>query len=682
MIFVTVASQRDNLGDSLLRRPLIRAAQSEGRCHVFVGDGADDWTNLGLRAEDIRYTSRLRWLLALVRSAAVRRTSLLLNAGELLPNARFRITRGLMLPVIALIKVRGGALIHAGFGLRDPHAKASRLTRVTASMGAVTSWRDEASRAAVGNGTVAPDWALAEGPSPDVLFERHSAPSAERVLALSLRGDRELPTQAWLDEVKRVAAEELSAKIIVICQVRRDSDRSEWLARELGAEIIPWLPGVDHSAQEARVRAAYRRATWVASDRLHAVIIALTEGAVPLDLVPDSAGKVSRALAVVDLALCPADHAATRLAVDQADIRKAVASAKVRLSAVTTAIRHAIQGAQTRKIRVLHSTTAPDRTTRYARHMAATEEVGIRPVFLSWYRVLFGRFDVLHVHWPEHFVPGGPGWRQRIARIRAGILILRASRRGKHVVRTVHNLTPHDMNTFTRGHRQREKLDHITEAEIHLVSGDPQVAPNSHVYLVPHGSYREPYAGLRVDRPVGGRVVHFGRLEEYKGIPELLMAMQQSVVSELRIVGAPANRLVTATIREAAASDTRITHRLGFVPDQELALEISRAELCVFPYRELHSSGAILVALSLNRPILVPRTPTTEMLQNEVGTGWVRIYDVLSSEELEAAAHWAADRLMRSTRPDLGDRSWQKVRDRHTRIIRTLIGNTYPTDQT
>ncbi|WP_135849752.1 glycosyltransferase [Serinibacter arcticus] len=674
MIFISVASQRDNLGDSLLRRPLIAAGQACGTCHVYVGEGAEDWTNLGLRSVDRLYTDRRKWMFALARSAVLRRTTLLLNAGELLPDRRFLVSRALLLPVILASRARGGRLIHAGFGLRDPNAKVPAIARLIASLSDVATWRDEASRSAAGIGTVAPDWAFGEGASPEHVSERHHEQSDRRVLALSLRGDRPPPPAAWLDEVRRVVSEDLDATVVVVVQVRRDGDRNAWLAKELGAELIDWPEEADHAEQERRVRSVYSRATWIGSNRLHAVIMAVTEGAVPLDLVPDQSQKVPRALAVVDLALLPAQGARERVKADQTDVRGALASGRKRLTGLATAISRVSGGKRRRRYRVLHTVSAPDRTTRYARHMAATEDYEVRPVFLSWRNALTRPVDAVHVHWPEHLVPAGSSVRARHDRALAAALIRRIQREKIPVIRTVHNLTPHQETGDRTGAHLREALTALTRAEIHLVPNDPQVSAGS-VHLVPHGSYREPYADVVGGSPLPARVLHFGRIEGYKGVPELLAAAAESEVGELRIVGSPSDRDVSREVIRAAEADGRVTYQFGFVPDVDLAREIGEASLCVFPYRELHSSGAILVALSLSRPILVPRTTTTEALQGEVGSQWVRIYESLDGAELDAALRWSHEALSTGSRPDLSDRSWQLIRERHKHVTLSVVGS-------
>lgn len=671
MIFISVASQRDNLGDSILRRPMVRSASGAGPRHIFVGSGAEDWTNLEVQAGDVLYTRRSRWMFALARSAAVRRTSLLLNSGELLPDRRFVLVRALLLPAILAIKLRGGALIHAGFGVREPNKRLPLIARVVLRCSDIVSWRDEASRAIAGIGTVVPDWALSDGPTPETLKDRHEV-DQDRVIALSLRGDRAAPSEEWLHQIRHIAENELDARLVVVCQVRKDATRAAWLAERTGAELINWPDEVDHGSHETTVRETYGRASWIVSDRLHSVLVALSEGAVPLDVMSSNSPKVLRNLAVIGLRPFASEGAAQRLSRDREQVRVAIHSARARLTEQSVAIDGALRGNLLRKLTVLHTISPPDCTTRYARHMASTEDFDITPKFVSWASILMSGVDAIHVHWPEHFVPAGTDLRSRLMRLRARLIWRHVMSRRIPVIRTLHNLAPHTGLKDARGRRLRSEIDAATVAEIHLVP-EPGAVTNGAVHAIPHGDYRDPYADLDRESVTPGRVLFFGRIAAYKGISELISASKFSSLSELRFVGDVQDPTSRDEIREATRVDDRLSYRFGFVPDRDLALEITAAALCVFPYRELHSSGAVLVALSLDRPVLVPRTRTTESLLDEVGDSWVMIYDHLDQSALDKALKWSnLDRTLQF-RPSLHARSWQKVRERHSAVVRQVV---------
>jgi beta-1,4-mannosyltransferase len=134
------------------------------------------------------------------------------------------------------------------------------------------------------------------------------------------------------------------------------------------------------------------------------------------------------------------------------------------------------------------------------------------------------------------------------------------------------------------------------------------------------------------------------------------------VTQTLRIVGNPASDGMRAKVQAACDADPRINALLRYVDDDLLAREIGEAQLVVLPYRQMHNSGALLLALSLARPVLVPWSEANVRLAEEVGSGWVRLYpDVLSAQAL-------ADALRIPTPPglpDLSRRDWPELGLQH-----------------
>lgn len=98
----------------------------------------------------------------------------------------------------------------------------------------------------------------------------------------------------------RALAETLGLSIVAVAQIRRDGPLAVELADELGGEALEW-DGPDHAAQEAKLRSVYRRSRLVVSDRLHAAVIGLTEGALPLVLADSPTAKASRTLEAVGI---------------------------------------------------------------------------------------------------------------------------------------------------------------------------------------------------------------------------------------------------------------------------------------------------------------------------------------------------------------------------------------------
>lgn len=316
---------------------------------------------------------------------------------------------------------------------------------------------------------------------------------------------------------------------------------------------------------------------------------------------------------------------------------------------------------------------------------------GLRPhvsiTGLSWGRALTGRVDVFHVHWPELLLQARTPGRRRLRRALLRVLLLKWRLQHTAIVRTLHNTQSHealpsaDRALLGRLDRQTSlwiRLTPLTDPPAAALDRLPPAAALP-VRTIAHGHYREWFAGAEVRAPVPGRLLNFGLVRPYKGIPDLIAAFSATDDKEadmsLHIVGRASTALLGAEITQAATADPRILVTLGHASDQRLAAEIAEAELVVLPYRDMHNSGAALLALSLNCPILVPSNAVTEALRLEVGAGWVFTYPGAVSAEILAGALTGARRDRAADAPDLSARSWEHVVTEHLAAYRTAIVN-------
>ena len=200
-----------------------------------------------------------------------------------------------LLPLLVALRLRGGRAIRAGVGTRNYASVPRALMRPSIALSDITLWRDVATAEYMGTGTVMPDLAFGEGA--DETLASFRSPSPERnALVVSLRGDeatRPYPSQAWVEAV-RAFADRHGLELWAVTQVRTDDERTAELAKDLGGFALRWDESVEHAEQERRLRALYARTAIVLSDRLHVVIAAFTEGAVPVGSPVGDSDKVSR----------------------------------------------------------------------------------------------------------------------------------------------------------------------------------------------------------------------------------------------------------------------------------------------------------------------------------------------------------------------------------------------------
>jgi beta-1,4-mannosyltransferase len=320
---------------------------------------------------------------------------------------------------------------------------------------------------------------------------------------------------------------------------------------------------------------------------------------------------------------------------------------------------------------VLHSLAPPDGTTKFVDQMVGSATPGIDVRTFTWGAALRGDHDVIHLHWPELLLRGRSPWHRFAKRQAMRLLLARASLRGIPIVRTLHNTDPHEDGPLAE-RRLLAKIDRRTD---HFIRLNPAtvVPSGASASTVLHGHYRDRFAEHPHAARVAGRILYFGIIRRYKGVDTLIEAFERMRPSEttLRIVGSPSPDL-RSEVEEAAARNPDITARLAFVDDDELVAEVTAADLVVLPYREMHNSGVLLVALSLGQRVLVPRSPSNTAIAAEVGPGWVLQYD----GDFDDDALGVGIRAMRSGppvgEPDLSGRDWATIGVQLEALYRSL----------
>jgi beta-1,4-mannosyltransferase len=173
-------------------------------------------------------------------------------------------------------------------------------------------------------------------------------------------------------------------------------------------------------------------------------------------------------------------------------------------------------------------------------------------------------------------------------------------------------------------------------------------------------------------------MLYFGIIRPYKGVENLIdkFAQMPGADARLRIVGKPQTDLLRDAIKAGASGDSRIELKLEFVPDTELAKLIEESAIVVLPYHEMHNSGAALLALSLDRPVLAPATAANVALRREVGERWLHLYDgpALETKDLEDAYAFLENGGP-FDRPNLSGRDWDRIGESHSAIYHGLAGN-------
>ena len=309
--------------------------------------------------------------------------------------------------------------------------------------------------------------------------------------------------------------------------------------------------------------------------------------------------------------------------------------------------------------------------------MEAETDAVVEDVSLA--RALSGGYDIWHVHWPDDFLSyRSPlqAWAYVLAEL---VLFAVARARGARLVWTVHDLGPHESyhpwlealfwRLFLPQVDGFVALSEAAREEAQQTFPELRSVPHA---VVPHGHYRPAYpepmprAAARSDLglPEAARVAAFvGRIRPYKNVPHLIDTFAQWDAPDARLVvaGNPSADTLATQIAAKAGADSRVTTDLRFIADREMVAVLSAADFVVLPYDDIMHSGTALLALSFDRPVLVPDRGAMSELKEQVGADWVRTYaGALTPEILSEAMSWA-ETTDRPSRAPLDDLDWPRL---------------------
>ncbi|QAY69515.1 glycosyltransferase family 4 protein [Xylanimonas protaetiae] len=324
----------------------------------------------------------------------------------------------------------------------------------------------------------------------------------------------------------------------------------------------------------------------------------------------------------------------------------------------------------------------------------AVQRRGVVVHDLSLRRLLTRHVDVVHLHWPDLTFLSSHRPLAVLVRLASFFAALGVARlRGTRLVWTAHNLASHETrSTPALRTLYRRLLVANIDGILTLTHDGAAAVQAAHpelgdvpTFVTPHGHYRDDYdltvprdrAREALDVAPGARlVVTVGQIRPYKNVPRLMEVFAQVDAPDARlaVVGKPAGGVSAATLRELAAADARIVTELAFLTGDRLALWLRAADLVVLPYRQIQNSGSALLALSADRPVLVPAIGAMTELAGAVGPRWVRCYEGdLDAGTLARALDWAGQD--RPDRCDLGAFDWDRIADATVDAYETLLAS-------
>lgn len=290
----------------------------------------------------------------------------------------------------------------------------------------------------------------------------------------------------------------------------------------------------------------------------------------------------------------------------------------------------------------------------------------------QWLSANKQQIDGVHFHWVEHLWQS-PSYVQSLWSVLGVWVFCAAARRlGKQILWTVHN---------HRAHEDRNLIDDLgfkligSLADIIIVHSQwskemvtATLKPRGKVIVMPHGNFdgifqwqrtREDMRAQHHLRPETALCGVIGGIRPYRGHELAIEATRQARGAfKLFIAGNYHDQRYVDSLRHLARDMPDVLIHPGHLTDQEYAETVRMCDVVLLPYAEITSSGALLSAWTLSRPVVMTSMPYfREFAPEHQAAGMVlkdnTPADIVASintllaiphEQREAAARHEADR--------------------------------------
>ena len=292
---------------------------------------------------------------------------------------------------------------------------------------------------------------------------------------------------------------------------------------------------------------------------------------------------------------------------------------------------------------------------------------------------LLSRPDAVHVHWPEQLLRTDGACALAYSAGKFLLLIALARVRGAVLIWTAHNLQPHEsrhkglMGAFMALFvAQVDLVVGLTAGSRALLVTRYPLLKRRPFVVIPHGHYRDAYPGGDRERTASRRrlglsparrtLLTLGNIRQYKNIAEVVdtFVHTRDTDAQLAVVGRLASEALGQEIETARAGDERVHLHLSAATPEEVVAWHAAADVVVLAYNASSSlnSGAALLALSLDRPVVMPDGPTAQELRAQVGPEWVIPVQGDPADFLDAALSAITPE---GSRPSLDHLDWERL---------------------
>jgi beta-1,4-mannosyltransferase len=298
--------------------------------------------------------------------------------------------------------------------------------------------------------------------------------------------------------------------------------------------------------------------------------------------------------------------------------------------------------------------------------------------------------DAIHFHW-TYGPAGATLWKFIVGYplLAAQLILIRLT--GRRIVWTVHNLENHEKKNPKRDRMISLLIGQLANTVIvHGKSAKGLVSkrffiPSQKIVVIPHGNYIGSYPDV-IKRDAARRKLYvdsshhiflfIGHIRPYKGVEKLIEVFKALKIgrANLLIAGRPLNTRMEERIRGLIGDDARILFFPGFVEKEEMQLYLNAADVVVYPFKEILTSGSVLLAMSFRKACIAPMLGCVNDVLDENGAFLYNPEDPDGlSGAMIAASQTSIEKLMnmgRYNRKTAEVFSWDKIAEKTSKAYR------------
>lgn len=234
---------------------------------------------------------------------------------------------------------------------------------------------------------------------------------------------------------------------------------------------------------------------------------------------------------------------------------------------------------------------------------------------------------VCHFHWLHERTKNAKTEKEaNAAVVYWETLIKRIKENGHKIVWTVHNVMPHETVWVEQDKKIHQVMADAADA-LHVMASDSAKLTEQYytlderkMFVVPHPTYHgaQPDEITRAEARAQLHIAEeefvylsFGAIMEYKGYDRLIAAYDQlrgKTTRKIRLIiaGLPSDKALVKKIAAWGASKPDVILDMTPVPHEKLQVYFRSADIAVCPYYRTMNSGAAMMAVTFDLPVLGP----------------------------------------------------------------------------